>query len=194
MWRLKKSTFTTHTHTHKLAYLCFITCLLIFQIKRLNGYSMWNCGPFDQGFRPPPFFFSLKEVWISRLLKYLISLLLYTDELCCPKFYFLNKHYISFCKYAFFVMLFHRKAHERLCLSPWRSTTTQTASCTTDSAVTDRPPESVAQTDAITISTYAWLPMGTGNFSMYIVNLPLSICKHIVFLYTVLFLAMDMNV
>lgn len=137
---------------------------------------MGNCG--TSGVPPPPYF-RLKGVWISRLLKCLI--LLY-NELCCHTLYFLNKHYLSFCKYAFFVMLFHRKAHERLCLSPWRSTITLTASCTADSAVTDRPPESVAQTDVITISTYASLPMETGNFSMYIINLPLSICKHIVLL------------
>lgn len=63
-----------------------------------------------------------------------------------------------------------------------------------DSAVTARPPESVAQTDVITISTYVWPPMGTGKFSMYIVYLPFDICKHIVFLYIVWFLAMDINV
>lgn len=27
------------SHTQKPTYLCFITCLLIFQIKRLNGYN-----------------------------------------------------------------------------------------------------------------------------------------------------------
>lgn len=100
--KIKKNPPSSHTHTHKPTYLCFITCLLIFQIKRLNGYyTLYVKLEHLIGGPPHPTFLRLKEVWISRMLKYLISLLSYTDELCCPNFYFLYKQYTSFYKCAF---------------------------------------------------------------------------------------------
>lgn len=60
--KIKKNPPSSHTHTHKPTYLCFITCLLIFQIKRLNGYyTLYVKLEHLIGGPPPPNFFKTQR-------------------------------------------------------------------------------------------------------------------------------------